>query len=419
MAETGYPVRERFFSQRFHRLMAKLCLAQDVGVMGYALLSVIVSQEDACRYRKAVTYYDTQLMPLIGCSSAAKIVKTRKLLVNLGWLHFEAGRKGVPSTYWATIPARFEEVEDTGVGEHLNNIHSIREVNQECIRSESGVHQERIGSASEAHQEHSLPLTLNPISLEAFGAKPTTVETQAARLAQEFRFYLSSGFGPTLHDLTEHFRGKLTWLKGIGRDEYDFILERIQDKSRDPTSIATINQMFIFWRHCEEHSNGRDFGGLGKKQANHPAPKRSVPGGDAYGDSEKYAGKKRSVLRFDAPDAHPTGPDVPAIQTLESARAGNHSGIQRHAEPAMDASQASSREDLSGRGNGAPMRSQVDGEDRHGDSDCLGLPSSAPGGSVHARSRPAQRPSHGLQHQLARDSGNGEALPALASPDSG
>jgi len=163
----GYPQREKFFSQRFHRLMAKVVLAQDIGPIGYTVLSVIVSQEDSCRYRKAVTYYDSQLMPLVGCKSCSQLVKIRRKLVADGWLNFVPGKKGTPSTYWVTIPAVYEDAEDSGTGETDRDLSAGFTPPAEQIRSRSGADEEQIesrrGVDEEPKESIPYPIPLNPI----------------------------------------------------------------------------------------------------------------------------------------------------------------------------------------------------------------------------------------------------------------
>lgn len=284
-----YPTREKFFAQRFHRIMAKLCIAQEVGSLGYAILSVVVSQEDACRYRKAVTYYDSQLMPLLGCKSDSQIVKTRRKLVSSGWLHFEPGRKGVPSSYWVTIPEQFKDVEDTGIGEHVDGIRSIREANEERKRNASGTNEERIENERGTNEEHSLPYTLLPIPSSLCPSETESAKSDAASLAMEFHFLVPGVTKPLLPDLEAHFGAKLVWLRSMGRDETEYIRSCIRSPRRDKSEATSIGKMFLFWQFCEEQSNGREFSGTGARQRNQAA-KRST---QAIGSSPMSAGGGR------------------------------------------------------------------------------------------------------------------------------
>jgi hypothetical protein len=108
----AYPQRERFFSHRFTRLLTKVCVAQDLGAAGAWLLAVIAHQEDAAHYRRAVTFWDEQLAPLIGAKSPKTLRAVRDSAVKLGWLHYEPGSKGRVARYWVLIPPYAEGLDD-------------------------------------------------------------------------------------------------------------------------------------------------------------------------------------------------------------------------------------------------------------------------------------------------------------------
>ncbi len=107
-----YPKRPRFFSNRFMRLMAKACVAQEIGQDGFTLLSIIVGVEDAKGYRSAVTFFNEQLMPMAGFRSVDSLARSRKRVVDAGWLHYEKGSKSIAGKYWVTIPDRFSSMDD-------------------------------------------------------------------------------------------------------------------------------------------------------------------------------------------------------------------------------------------------------------------------------------------------------------------
>lgn len=107
-----YPERPQFFANHFIRTMVKTCLAQDVSPTGFALLTTIVMTEDASHYRRPVTFYDAQLMPLIGVNSKKTMTNVRRRCVAAGWLHYEPGHKGVASRYFVIIPKHAEGLDD-------------------------------------------------------------------------------------------------------------------------------------------------------------------------------------------------------------------------------------------------------------------------------------------------------------------
>lgn len=108
----GYPKRPRFFAFRFVRLMAKVCLANEIGAEACWLLAVIASTEDAGGYRKAVTFWNEQLFPLAGLGSVSALKRVREKLVESGWLHYEPGAKGRAAKYWVMIPDHLEGIDD-------------------------------------------------------------------------------------------------------------------------------------------------------------------------------------------------------------------------------------------------------------------------------------------------------------------
>lgn len=101
----AYPKgRPAFFAMKFIRTLSKVCAAQEIGSEAFALLVIIATTEDAAGYRRAVTWYDEQLIPLLGISSRRQLARIRDKARKHGWLHYDAGKKRVPGKYWVTIP---------------------------------------------------------------------------------------------------------------------------------------------------------------------------------------------------------------------------------------------------------------------------------------------------------------------------
>jgi hypothetical protein len=110
-----YPKREPFFANRYVRLLTKVAAANEISPETCWLLAMIVHQEDSCRYRKAITFTNPQMMPIFGAHSPEKLEAARDRAVAHGWLHYEKGWKGVPGRYWVLIPPDYEGVEDAPV----------------------------------------------------------------------------------------------------------------------------------------------------------------------------------------------------------------------------------------------------------------------------------------------------------------
>ena len=242
MAEK-YPEREQFFANRFIRLMVKCCVANEIGSNAFSLLTIIVSTEDASHYRRGVTFYDGQLMPLLGITSNKTMYRIRKRAIELGWLHFEPGHKGKASTYWVLIPKYAENLDDyptdEGHDEHLY-VDSV---------AKSTPKQPPIWPPKGGYYD---PI---PIPNRDRGETANTIQTpqessEAASLAQEFHFRIPGTSKPILSDLVAEFQAKLDWLKATGRNETEHIRKCIVDPKRDKSAAKTIGTMFKFWQFC-------------------------------------------------------------------------------------------------------------------------------------------------------------------------
>ena len=110
----GHPKRKAYFANRYCRLLAETCAAQQIGHVSYVLCVTIAHREDAKRYKGPVTYYNEQLMPLIGVSKWESLESARNRAVQAGWLHYKPGNRGqrLPGRYWVTIPAEFDDLTD-------------------------------------------------------------------------------------------------------------------------------------------------------------------------------------------------------------------------------------------------------------------------------------------------------------------
>lgn len=115
-----YPKRDGFFAGKFCRLMTKVCLANQIGSDGCYLLMTVAMTEDAKSYRGAVTFFNEQLLPLIGCRSVDALSRIRARCIDAGWLHYEPGGKGIPGSYWVVVPTQFRGVDNAPVDENAS-----------------------------------------------------------------------------------------------------------------------------------------------------------------------------------------------------------------------------------------------------------------------------------------------------------
>ena len=114
--------------------MVKTCLCQELGTGAFALLATIVHTEDAAHYRRPVTWYNSQLMAVLGMSKD-QLVRVRQKCVDEGWLHYVAGTKSRAGRYWVKIPQEAQGLDDQPTDEGEDGIPSE---NQTANPTESG-----------------------------------------------------------------------------------------------------------------------------------------------------------------------------------------------------------------------------------------------------------------------------------------
>lgn len=138
-----YPTnRPPFFSQRYIRLLSKTCAAQEIGTNAALLCTVVAAQEDAKRYSGPVTFYNNQLLPIIGASKWETLDRARQSAVKGQWLHYEAPPSGErrAGLYWVTIPDEFNGTTDGACDEPS----SSQSVSAKRIRKTDTVPEKRI-----------------------------------------------------------------------------------------------------------------------------------------------------------------------------------------------------------------------------------------------------------------------------------
>ena len=124
MAEAQkYPKREAFFSHRFCRLLHKVCAAQEIGTAATLMLTFIVHQEDVAKYRRGVTFYNGQLMNILGIGTEKCLIATRNRAIKAGWLHYTPGKKGKAGIYWVVVPEHASGLADTVMDEKPCDLH--------------------------------------------------------------------------------------------------------------------------------------------------------------------------------------------------------------------------------------------------------------------------------------------------------
>ena len=109
-----YQPREPYFAMRVARLLVKSAAANEMGVGAAMLVMVVVCTEDSRRYRSPVTFFNEQLMPLVGCHKWETLDRWRKQASDAGWLVYIPVRQGSRKAgrYWVTIPEEWKDRQD-------------------------------------------------------------------------------------------------------------------------------------------------------------------------------------------------------------------------------------------------------------------------------------------------------------------
>lgn len=123
MDQITYPGRPQFFAHKFCRLMVKTCLCQELGTGAFALLATIAHTEDAAHYRRAVTWFNSQLESVLGMSRD-QLIRVRAKCVDGGWLYYKPGSKGRAGRYWVIVPRYAEGLDDLPTDEGTDDFPS-------------------------------------------------------------------------------------------------------------------------------------------------------------------------------------------------------------------------------------------------------------------------------------------------------
>jgi len=167
-----YPAdRPQFFAMKFVRQLIKTAAGQDVGTLGFSLLCTIAATEDASGYCRPVTFYDSQLMMILGVEKQKQLATARSKAIACGWLQYQHGTKGVPGRYFVTIPSHANTDDDTASDEGVTITGNIYGTEKEQKRNESGTETERIGNGNGTKTEPFFP-DPDPVPVPENAASP-------------------------------------------------------------------------------------------------------------------------------------------------------------------------------------------------------------------------------------------------------
>jgi hypothetical protein len=157
------PKRDPFFAHRLVRLLFKTCATLEIGEQAVLLIIHIAHTEDAIRYSKPVSFWNSQLDSVLGFRSPKQLNAARKRAIDAGWLHYERKTDRQVGYYWTDIPNRFEAISDSPIENEClpNSEHETESI--PVTLSENGTHS---GKHSGTHSgKPSIPIPI-PIQSE-------------------------------------------------------------------------------------------------------------------------------------------------------------------------------------------------------------------------------------------------------------
>ena len=103
-ASASYIHRPQYWAIKVLQEMARCGAANEIGPAGYTLVAVVAGFEDMHRYKTPVTFFNAQLMLMIGVTSHDTLIKVRAKAVEAGWLYYVQGGKNRAGVYASRIP---------------------------------------------------------------------------------------------------------------------------------------------------------------------------------------------------------------------------------------------------------------------------------------------------------------------------
>ena len=88
------------FGIRYMRWLYESGAAAELGPDAVAILSAVLTLEDAFHYQRAPNFYNAQLMDRCGFRSEHAFIRARQIAIDAGLLVYEPGRKRTPGRYF-------------------------------------------------------------------------------------------------------------------------------------------------------------------------------------------------------------------------------------------------------------------------------------------------------------------------------
>lgn len=128
-------IRKGYYGHRVVRLAMKSAVAQRLGTDVFALICAIVMTEDAVRFERPVSFWNDQLLTMLGFAKRDRLAKARKKAIDAGWLLYREGGRHVPGEYRVTIPVELRGIFDCAVDEGSTPGNGWREGLQEGLET--------------------------------------------------------------------------------------------------------------------------------------------------------------------------------------------------------------------------------------------------------------------------------------------
>lgn len=255
--------RPKVFAVKVTRQLMKMCAAAYIGPVGFALVNAVAATEDRAGYLRAVTFYDSQLMMILGIRKQHELAAARTKAVKAGWLQYAHGTKGRPGVYFVTIPIDANTDDDGASDEGGEDVVNESQTNHERITNESQTKVERNVNESQTNLQPSSPMPL-----------PEPVPSPVPRVRRVASQTWLTPYGEVWQAA---FGGEMAFGK------FAKPLKNLQDTHGEPEVLER-------WRrYCESNTGKGEFASAQKFSQTFGQWARDAPGTDLFGTLRNYS----------------------------------------------------------------------------------------------------------------------------------
>ena len=212
--------------------MAKVRAADQIGTSGLAMVSVIAMQEDACGYKRAVSFWNEPLMLDLGMRARNTFNRTREACIEAGWLKYKSGGTRKVGYYYVSIPDEFLDEKDSAVDERLSsNFERNEELMRDQCETNKGLIRDQCGSNEELMRDQCDTVsTLSPIPNPTPKPNKSMAPKVAVDYSEDFETFWKLGIdchrkNENKQKVFEKYRARRN--SGIKVEDLLFVAERI------------------------------------------------------------------------------------------------------------------------------------------------------------------------------------------------